>query len=114
MELLAQREEELGKIYKYSGRTFLGLYMVAGLGSCITKGRLPFFSTFVKHSILSITGTFCTAAAFEKVGAELYYNQLLIQLSDKYNFTPEEVIDLQRNLSQYYIRKDREAEMAKE
>ena len=78
------------------------------------KGRLPFFRTFTKHTILAGAGTYCAAMATEKIAAELYYNKLLIQLADKYNFTPEEVMDLQRNLNQYYIKKDREADIAKE
>jgi hypothetical protein len=39
------------------------------------------------------------ALGAERLSSELYYNKLLIQLSDKYNFTPEEVLDLQRNLN---------------
>ena len=58
-------------------------------------------------------GTYLSAMLSEKVAAELYYNKLLIQLADKYNFTPEEVMDLQRNLNQYYIKKDRESDIAK-
>jgi hypothetical protein len=48
----------------------------------------------MKHSILAISGTFGTALGAERLASELYYNKLLIQLSDKYNFTPEEVLDL--------------------
>ena len=54
-----------------------------------------------------------SALLAERVASEMYYNKLLIQLSDKYNFTPEEVMDLQRNLNQYYIKKDREYDLAK-
>ena len=46
------------------------------------------------HSILAGTGTFCAGLAAEKVAAEFYYNKLLISLADKYNFSPEEVMDL--------------------
>ena len=67
------------------------------------KGRLPFFRTAFKHFTLAGCGTFCAAFAGEKVAAEMYYNKVLISLADKYNFTPEEVMDLQRNLNQYYI-----------
>ena len=35
-------------------------------------------------------------------------------MADKYNFTAEEVMDLQRNLNQYYIQKDREADLNKQ
>ena len=32
-------------------------------------------------------------------------------MADKYNFTPEEVMDLQRNLNQYYIQKERDNDL---
>jgi hypothetical protein len=35
----------------------------------------------------------------------------MMNLVEKYNFTPEEVMDLQRNLNQYYIQKDRESDL---
>ena len=114
VELLAQRDRELTKIYQYSGYGFFGAYGLASIGSIIMRGRLPYFRGFMKHSVLVGMGTFCSAFAGEKIAAELYYNKILIQLADKYNFTPEEVMDLQRNLNQYYIKKDREADMAKE
>ena len=114
VELLAKRDTELQKIYKWSGYGFLGMYALASFGSICMKGRLPFFRTAVKHSILAGTGTFCAALGGEKVAAELYYNQLLISLADKYNFTPEEVMDLQRQLNQYYIKKDRESDLARD
>ena len=91
VDAMALREKELTKIYVYSGRGFFASYALASLGSCMMRGRLPFFSQVMKHSILAGTGTFVAAALGEKVGAELYYNKLLIQLADKYNFTPEEV-----------------------
>ena len=40
-----------------------------------------------------------------------YYNRIIMSLVDKYNFNPEEVMDLQRNLNQYYIAKDRETDL---
>jgi len=58
------------------------------------RGRTPFFRDIFKHSVLCIGGTFISALASERIASELYYNKLLIQLSDKYNFTPEEVMDL--------------------
>ena len=79
--------------------------------SCIMTGRMPYFRTVIKHTILGTTGTFCSGLACEKIAAEMYYNRILISLSDKYNFTPEEVMDLQRNLNQYYIKKDRETDL---
>ena len=71
------------------------------------------FSTFMKHSVLALSGTFGVALGAERLASELYYNKLLIQLSDKYNFTPEEVLDLQRNLNQYYIKKDRDQDISR-
>lgn len=67
----------------------------------------------MKHSVLALSGTFAVALGAERIASELYYNKLLIQLSDKYNFTPEEVLDLQRNLNQYYIKKDREQDISR-
>jgi hypothetical protein len=98
-DLLAQRDRELTKIYQYGGYSFFAGYAIASVGSIIMKGRMPFFRNVVKHSILAGTGTFCAALGTEKIAAEMYYNRLLIQLADKYNFTPEEVMDLQRNLN---------------
>lgn len=114
VELLARRDSELTKFYQYGGYTFFGAYALAAFGSTLMRGRLPFFRTAMKHTILSFCGTYCTALATEKLAAELYYNRLLIQLADQYNFTPEEVMDLQRNLNQYYIKKDREADLARD
>ena len=83
--------------------------MLGVCGYYALRGKsTPLFSTFMKHSVLSLSGTFAVALGSERLASELYYNKLLIQLSDKYNFTPEEVLDLQRNLNQYYIKKDRE------
>ena len=61
--------------------------------------------------ILGSAGAFTSAYLAEKIAAETYYNQIMIQLSDKYNFTPEEVMDLQRNLNQFYIQRDREQDL---
>jgi hypothetical protein len=60
---------------------------------------MPYFKDVMKHGILCVGGTFASALLAEKIASETYYNKLLIQLADKYNFTPEEVMDLQRNLN---------------
>ena len=114
MEHLRKREEELTNIYQYSGRGFFAAY-VLGVGAYYAlRGKsAPLFSTFMKHSVLALSGTFAVALGSERLASELYYNKLLIQLSDKYNFTPEEVLDLQRNLNQYYIKKDRDQDIAR-
>ena len=115
METLAKREDELSLIYRYSGRGFLGMYALAVAGHfLIRKGTMPYFKDVIMHSILGISGTFVSAYLVEKVAAEFYYNQVMIQLADKYNFTPEEVMDLQRNLNQYYIQRDREADLKRQ
>jgi hypothetical protein len=100
MELMRRREDELTNIYRYSGYGFFLTY-VLGVGSYyILRGKsAPLFKSVVKHSILSVSGTFIAALGAERLASELYYNKLLIQLSEKYNFTPEEVLDLQRNLN---------------
>ena len=78
MDLMALRDKELTNIFKYGGYTFLGGYALTSLGSILMKGRLPFFRTFTKHSILAGCGTYATAMVSEKIAAELYYNKLLI------------------------------------
>ena len=72
---------------------------------------MPYFRDVVMHTILGLFGTFGTGKVMEKVASEFYYNQVMIQMADKYNFTPEEVMDLQRNLNQYYIKRDRETDL---
>jgi hypothetical protein len=100
MELMRKREDELTKIYQYSGRGFFCAYLSGVALYYLMRGRsLPLFRQVVKHSILCVSGTFVAALGAERLSSELYYNKLLIQLSDKYNFTPEEVLDLQRNLN---------------
>ena len=112
MDLLAKREQELDTIFKYSARGFLGLYCVGVIGHfALRKGTMPYFKDVMMHGVLGLFGTFGTGYLCEKVAAEFYYNQVMIQLADKYNFTPEEVMDLQRNLNQYYIKRDREADL---
>ena len=49
---------------------------------------------FVKHFILCAAGQFVVSEMSDKLAAELYYNKIMYQLVDKYNFTPEEVMDL--------------------
>jgi hypothetical protein len=58
------------------------------------RGSMPYMRDVMKHMILGIGGTFLFARGAEKIAAEMYYNKILIQLADKYNFTPEEVMDL--------------------
>lgn len=95
MELLSKREDELSKIYKYSGRGFFCAYLAGVAAYYIFRGKsTPFFRDVAKHSIIAISGTFVTALSAERLASELYYNKALIQLADKYNFTPEEVLDL--------------------
>ena len=95
MDMLGKREEELSYIYKTSARVFLGAYAVGVLGYfAIRKGTMPYFKDVTMHTILGLSGTFTMGYLCEKVAAEFYYNRVLITLADKYNFTPEEVMDL--------------------
>ena len=43
IDLMSQREDELSKIYAFSGRGFFAAYALAGLSSVLMKGRLPYF-----------------------------------------------------------------------
>ena len=94
VDMMVTRETELTKIYRYGGYGFLGTYAFASAASIIMKGRVPYFRTAFKHFTLAGTGTFCSALGGEKIAAEMYYNRVLISLADKYNFSPEEVMDL--------------------
>ena len=78
MDLMAQRDKELTNIFRYGGYSFLGCYGLASIGSILMKGRLPFFRTFTKHSILAGCGTYVSAMLSEKIAAEIFYNKLLI------------------------------------
>lgn len=111
MELMGKREQELSKIYRYSGRGFFFTYLLGAASFYFLKGSTPYFKNVFKHLVLCTSGTFVAAFGAERLASEFYYNKLLIQLADKYNFTPEEVMDLQRNLNQYYIKKDREQDI---
>ena len=104
MEILRKREEDLSKIHKFSGQAFLASYLIgATYVFAIRRGHFPYMKQIVTGAILGTAGTFIAAELSDKLAAELYYNRILMQLVDKYNFTPEEVMDLQRNLNQYYI-----------
>jgi hypothetical protein len=100
MELMRKREDELSKIYKYTGRGFFISYLAGITATYVWRGRgTPYFKNVMKHSILCVGGTFLSALMAERLSSELYYNRVLISMADKYNFTPEEVLDLQRNLN---------------
>lgn len=114
MELMVKREDDLTKIFKYSGWGFLGLYAFGFGWRYFIRGPGPFFRDVVRNGILCFGGTYGTAMMAEKIAAQTYYNTVLVQLSDKYNFTPEEVMDLQRNLNQYYIKKERELDIERD
>ena len=47
VELLAQRDNELQKIYKIGGYSFLGMYALGSFFNCVIKGRMPFFRQVV-------------------------------------------------------------------
>lgn len=95
MELLAKRENELTKIQQYTGRGFFFMYGLGFMANfALRRGTMPFFKDVMTHTVLMVGGTFVTSRMTEKIAAEFYYNRILINLSDKYNFTPEEVLDL--------------------
>lgn len=79
MELMAKREEELSKIYRYSGRGFFFSYILGVSAYYIFRGRsTPYFRSLMKHTVLCIGGTFTAALGAERLASELYYNKLLI------------------------------------
>ena len=75
---------------------------------------MPYFKDLMTHTVLCVGGSFVISRLCEKVAAEFYYNRVLINLSDKYNFSPEEVLDLQRNLNQFYIKRERENDLKRQ
>jgi hypothetical protein len=78
-----------------SGRGFFCAYSIGIMSYYgFRRGSMPYMRDVMKHMILGIGGTFLFARGAEKIAAEMYYNKILIQLADKYNFTPEEVMDL--------------------
>ena len=99
MELMVKREKELTKIYRYSGQGFFGSYLGICIANMLYKGTSPYFRTFAKHSFLITAGAMATALIAEKMASEMYYNHILIDLADKYNFQPEEVMELQRKIN---------------
>ena len=78
MDLLSRRDTELQKIYQIGGYGFLGMYGLTALSMTVMKGRMPYFRSFMKHSILAGSGTFCVALGAEKAAAELFYNKVMI------------------------------------
>ena len=79
VDLLVKREDELTKIYQYTGRGFFLSYLIGVAGFYMFRGRsTPFFRDVIKHSCLSIGGTFTSALLVEKIASEVYYNKILI------------------------------------
>ena len=112
LEIMRKREDDLTKIYKFTGKAFGAAFLIGfAYVFMLRRGSMPYFKDFIKHGILCTAGTFLSAELSDKLAAELYYNRIMMQIVDKYNFTPEEVMDLQRNLNQYYISKDRESDL---
>ena len=107
VEIMRMREEELNIITKVTTYGFFALYGI-GLASRMWKrGNYLYFRDWMKHSVLWIGGGLGTGLLWEKFAAEMHYNKILYALADKYNFTPNEVTDLQRNLNEYYIERER-------
>ena len=79
VDLLVKRENELTKIYQYTGRGFFLSYIIGVAGFYIFRGRTtPFFKDVMKHTFLCIGGTFGSALLAEKIASEVYYNKVLI------------------------------------
>ena len=79
MDLLGKREDELTKIYRYTGRGFFFSYIAGTIAYSALRGRgMPYFKDFVKHGVLCVGGTFISALLAEKIASETYYNTLLI------------------------------------
>ena len=91
LELLNKRETELSNIYKYTGWGFFAGYCTLGALNMVRLRRMPYFRGVVKHGVLSLSGMMGSALLSERMASELWYNKIMIQLADKYNFTPEEV-----------------------
>ena len=88
MKLMNLREERLDFINKtvsYSLPTaylsFVGLWYYF-------KGVTPYFWQVMRHGIFATVGFLLGGLIAEKIAAELFYNQVLFSLADKYNFTP--------------------------
>ena len=113
IDLMRKRELELNAITKYTTYGFFALYGLGLLGRIATKGSFPYFRDWVKHLVLGVGGGLGTGLLAEKLSAELYYNKILISLADKYSFTPQEVTELQRNLNEYYIERERQEDLAR-
>jgi hypothetical protein len=95
MELIKSKEKELKVINYYSRTGFIVAYIAGMGGYLLTRGRSGIsVKNIMKHSILALSGTFLTAISAERLAKEIYYNNVLIQLSNKYNFTPEDLDDL--------------------
>ena len=78
-----------------TGRGFFCLYGLGFIGNfALRRGMMPYFKDVLTHTIIMVGGAFVTARLSEKIAAEFYYNKVLINLADKYNFSPEEVMDL--------------------
>ena len=60
----------------------------------VWKGQLPYFNKVIWSVGFGAAGFFLGGLIAEKIAAEFHYNWVLLDLADKYNFTPEEVVDL--------------------
>ena len=110
---MRMREEELNLITKISTYGFFALYGIGLATRMFKRGNYLYFRDWVKHTALWIGGGIGFGLLCEKLAAEMHYNKLLYALSDKYNFTPSEVTELQRNLNQYYIERERQMDIAR-
>ncbi|CAI2382306.1 unnamed protein product [Moneuplotes crassus] len=113
VDTLAKRETELTLISKYFTYGTMALYGLGLAARIYKRGMFPYFSDWVKHAVLFVGGGLGTGLLAEKIACETYYNKILINMSNKYAFTPQEVTELQRNLNEYYIEREREEDLAR-
>ena len=110
---MVRRENELTMISKYTTYGVMGLYGLGLAARIFRRGTFPYFSDWVKHAFLFVGSGLGMGLLAEKLSAELVYNKILINLANKYSFTPQEVTELQRNLNEYYIEREREEDLAR-
>ena len=111
LEMMSKRDEELSKINHTTSYTFAGVTCFLFITNFILTWRTPYFSQVLWYLAFGSSGFFLGGLIVEKIAAELYYNKILLDMADKYNFSPSEVVELQWNLNEYYIWRDKEEDL---
>uniref|UniRef100_A0A7S3JBU6 Uncharacterized protein n=1 Tax=Euplotes harpa TaxID=151035 RepID=A0A7S3JBU6_9SPIT len=110
---MKMREHELNLISKFTTYTFFTLYGIGLASRVYRKGTYRYARDWMKHLFLFAGGGIGAGLFAEKLACELHYNKVLYLLADKYNFTPQEVTELQRNLNEYYIEREKNEDLAR-